>query len=122
MSRDHVLAAAVFGVLCFSGCAASVAPNPSERCSTEVACSAGRVCDRGFCISGNSPDFGTPPPPDSGNPPPPDAGTLPACMRPDETRCALLCVKLEDDFFHCGDCGTVCQMGQRCKHSVCEAD
>ena len=123
MNGHHALAAVLSAALCFSGCAASAAPNPSERCSAELGCSDGRLCDRGFCITVNSSDSGNPPPPDSGNPPPPDAGTtLPDCMRRDETRCALLCVKLEDNFFHCGHCGNACQTDEQCKHGICEQD
>jgi len=122
MKRHSVIVAVLFSALCASSCAASDAPNPSERCSAELTCSAGRLCDRGFCISANSPDSSAPPP-DSGTPLPPDAGTiLPACTRMDETRCALLCVKLEDDFFHCGNCSTACRTGERCKRGVCEED
>ncbi len=120
MNHHHVVAAALFGALLLSGCAASDGPNPSQRCSAELACGPGRVCDRGYCIEANSADAGNPPPPDAGTTP--DIG-LPACMMPrDQTRCGLVCVKLDDDFFHCGECFNACAVGERCKRAVCEPD
>ena len=36
--------------LATAGCTASLADNPSERCSSDVECTAGRVCVRSFCV------------------------------------------------------------------------
>jgi hypothetical protein len=98
-----IVALSAVASLCFAACAASVAPNPSERCSAELRCSAGRVCDRGFCIAANAADSGTPD----------------TCMR-DETRCGARCVKLNSDTFNCGSCGNVCAGGNRCREGDCD--
>lgn len=113
MTRTQLLSA-LFSVLCNIGCAASLDPNPSERCGDAVSCSLGRVCDRGFCVDRTLPDLGTSPP-DAGPP-------LPPCARSNETRCGLSCVKLEDDLLHCGACDHACSGGERCRHSLCESD
>jgi hypothetical protein len=68
-----------------------------------------------------SDDAGTPIAADAGTAPTKDAGSAgsPGCPGT-EVRCGILCVDLQSDPLHCGDCATVCKAPPMCKQGQCK--